>query len=349
MRNRNYENREVMHQKIVIEGKTYGQTAKELDCSATAVRNWAIKFDFPKEPLYIKLNREHGEKIENDYTQNNKFFSEIAEDYGVNWQTVSDVLRHRNIKIRTRSDIKKKLDSENKCRVYDINRNYFETWSNNMAYILGFICADGCVHTHYDEKLNKSKNVVIISLEKSDIEILHKIKDEIGYEGEVHTYKSKGFNKESHYCTLRMNSVQLVKSLKSLGVTERKSLTIKMPPVPEEYQLDFIRGYFDGDGSVGGQYPSNSFGIKTTKQQIRFRLFSGSRDIIESMELILRNKGLKKKNINKQRSVYEILYSTKESIKIYNMMYYDGCLHLYRKKKKFDELIQTRESQLAAN
>ena len=28
---------------------------------------------------------------------------------------------------------------------YDITEDYFKTWSNNMAYILGFIAADGVI------------------------------------------------------------------------------------------------------------------------------------------------------------------------------------------------------------
>lgn len=30
-------------------------------------------------------------------------------------------------------------------RKYDITEDYFKTWSNNMAYILGFIAADGVI------------------------------------------------------------------------------------------------------------------------------------------------------------------------------------------------------------
>ena len=30
-------------------------------------------------------------------------------------------------------------------RKYNITENYFKTWSNNMAYILGFIAADGVI------------------------------------------------------------------------------------------------------------------------------------------------------------------------------------------------------------
>ncbi|BCC70878.1 hypothetical protein BCJMU51_2568 [Bacillus cereus] len=30
-------------------------------------------------------------------------------------------------------------------RKYDITENYFKMWSNNMAYILGFIAADGVI------------------------------------------------------------------------------------------------------------------------------------------------------------------------------------------------------------
>jgi hypothetical protein len=35
-----------------------------------------------------------------------------------------------------------------------------------------------------------------------------------------------------------------------LGGTENKSLTLEFPEVPKEYLPDFIRGYFDGDGSI---------------------------------------------------------------------------------------------------
>ena len=30
-------------------------------------------------------------------------------------------------------------------RKYNVNDNYFKTWSHNMAYILGFWFADGCI------------------------------------------------------------------------------------------------------------------------------------------------------------------------------------------------------------
>ena len=36
----------------------------------------------------------------------------------------------------------------------------------------------------------------------------------------------------------------------NLGGKEKKSLDCHFPKVPNEYLRDFIRGYFDGDGSV---------------------------------------------------------------------------------------------------
>jgi len=45
-------------------------------------------------------------------------------------------------------------------------------------------------------------------------------------------------------------SNEIVNDIISIGGSTRKSLTIKFPEIPKEYVSDFIRGVFDGDGSV---------------------------------------------------------------------------------------------------
>lgn len=47
-------------------------------------------------------------------------------------------------------------------RKYTINEFYFSKWSHDMAYILGFIMADGCIQ-HPDYKLTKCGKQVDIS------------------------------------------------------------------------------------------------------------------------------------------------------------------------------------------
>lgn len=54
-------------------------------------------------------------------------------------------------------------------RKYDISEDYFKTWSNNMAYILGFIAADGVI-----QKENQR-----VSISQKESYILEDIKQEL--------------------------------------------------------------------------------------------------------------------------------------------------------------------------
>lgn len=44
-------------------------------------------------------------------------------------------------------------------RKYDITEDYFKTWSNNMAYILGFIAADGVIQKKTNVSVSHKKKV----------------------------------------------------------------------------------------------------------------------------------------------------------------------------------------------
>ena len=47
-----------------------------------------------------------------------------------------------------------------------------------------------------------------------------------------------------------MVSNKLVSDIEKLGVIENKTLVLTFPELPTELVHHFIRGYFDGDGSV---------------------------------------------------------------------------------------------------
>ena len=53
---------------------------------------------------------------------------------------------HQGKAIKKLSDEEKsKIQSQN-ARKWNINQDYFKTWSHNMAYVFGFWCADGCIY-----------------------------------------------------------------------------------------------------------------------------------------------------------------------------------------------------------
>lgn len=66
-------------------------------------------------------------------------------------------------------------------RKYDINENYFKTWSNNMAYILGFIAADGVI-----QKENQC-----VSISQKESYILEDIKKELNTNQPLYQNKNR--------------------------------------------------------------------------------------------------------------------------------------------------------------
>lgn len=213
-----------------------------------------------------------------------------------------------------------------------------------MAYILGFIASDGNILSYSDTE-RRERYRLSIGLQKVDQEILNKIKNELEFEGKLKFRKINTKGKEHDVAELMIFSKEIIKDLNNIGLYSVKSFTVQFPNIPNEFVLDFIRGYFDGDGSIGIQRIKNK-NSKNDIPQIRVRISSGSEALLEVMQKELTIYGLKpKKVIHYKSGIYEIAYSTKESIKLYDLFYKNSeCLKLERKYNKFKEAIDLRNS-----
>lgn len=137
-----------------------------------------------------------------------------------------------------------------------MKHNYFKTWSHDMAYILGFIMADGSIR--HKDYCNTGGYAVAINIHLKDKNILDYIKSEIKTKANVNIYKWTG--SDSIYreqASLVISSKELIEDLIKLGVIPQKTGKETFPKMPKEFEIDFIRGYFDGDGCI----------LKTTQKQ----------------------------------------------------------------------------------
>lgn len=136
------------------------------------------------------------------------------------------LLNANNIKMRPHGSWKRK---------YSLNEDYFKTWSNNMAYILGFFIADGMV----------ARDTQMISFSQKEKYILKNIRYEMKSNHPIIK------NKKTGIYILNLNSKIMRKDLIKLqGVMPNKAHQIKFPDVPNQFLSHFIRGFFDGDGFV---------------------------------------------------------------------------------------------------
>lgn len=120
---------------------------------------------------------------------------------------------------------------------YSVKDNYFKTWTHDMAYILGFIVADGC--------LRPDGYYVKIEVAPKDVSVLEFVCSQITPDYELKTTQR---GKEVRWYP---SSKEMKNDLVSLGVVPNKTGKEVVPDsIPDQFLWDFIRGYFDGDGDV---------------------------------------------------------------------------------------------------
>lgn len=208
------------------------------------------------------------------------------------------------------------------------NSDFFKTWSKDMAYILGFIVTDGCLVEHKNgynalNITNKNKGILEIMLKAMNSN--HKV-----------SVKPRGGNSDRKYFQIQIRDRSIYGDLLKLGLMPRKSKKIRMPEVPTEFLGDFIRGCFDGDGSINvWQDPRWRHPWQT-----RAVFSSGNRAFLSDMQSRLYEKAdLSNGSIQKGTRVYALCYSITDSIKLYNFMYRDQNgkqLYITAKRKKFE-------------
>lgn len=204
-------------------------------------------------------------------------------------------------------------------------------WSPEMAYFIGWIASDGNLYH------GKTSYTIRIALKSDDIEILHLLKRELGM-GRVSCSKRQIGESTKEYALLAIHNKSLYNKLLEIGLTPNKSKILKWPRIPKEYYRDFIRGVFDGDGSISFN-KANDY-----KGSWRAVFYSASKDFIYELKNILESEaGITSQNLSKSSPCYAYKFGKFDTVKLANYMYYDNCIKLERKYNKFTEAISVKD------
>lgn len=251
---------------------------------------------------------------------------------GVSLRKISILTKH------SRTSITKMLEEGqiktikgNHYRYYTFDYDYFEKIDNaNKAYWLGFLYADGCIiePTKYGEPEFK------LALGKIDEEILlyykHDLKSTYPIRYDYSKHRKNNKHQIQSICSYR--SAKTVSDLIDKGCVPRKSLILDFPnekQVPKQFIYHFIRGYFDGDGSISKKNNTGSFSICIT----------GTENFIKQLYKYF-NFGIIYKDKRKVNSWY-LRINKKQDVKIfYEKVYKDAERFLKRKYDKFQEFLE---------
>ncbi len=197
------------------------------------------------------------------------------------------------------------------------NLDYFECINtSDKAYWLGFIAADGYLYK------DKKQAFLRIALSSIDSDHLLKLSNIFGKNVNFISHVDKRTGKKYNQCRLTVFGNELYKDL----MYHSESFIDVLFYINPSLHSHFIRGYFDGDGTVG--IDSNNL--------IKFGFCSPDLDFLKCiMDIVCFNTDLKPIKILKIRdkNCYEFRWHGKNiSISFYNWLY--SCSDTYLKRKK---------------
>lgn len=260
---------------------------------------------------------------------------QIGDRYGVSDTAVRNFLKKHQVPIETN-------------RYYPNSKYTFDThWLDELDceekfYFLGFFAADGNVdlsHRNYRAR---------IKIQRGDKTLLERFNELLQNTRPVEDGEEKPREKwgrgeyKEYYSILHLGNRPFCERLIELGMVPNKTLVLKFPDyIPDEYLKHFVRGYFDGDGSISLMYSPNG---KTARATTGFS--SGSKSFLKDL----------KKKLKKQIGIYSEIKpehgktwsldidKMEDILPFLNWMYEDAHIYLQRKYDRYIELITHRDT-----
>jgi predicted DNA-binding protein YlxM (UPF0122 family) len=287
--------------------------------------------------------------IEN-YIKQNKSLADIAKEANCSRQYVYKRLKAINIPLRSKSDARDLALTKNKLKFeriasdgtsslislkkININESFFSSWTPEMAYVLGVIYTDGNLNPGRIREPWRSKSsstVPVISVAQKEAELLEKILRLMDCDAKLYFSKERVYGKIKagalyHFA---ISNEKIYDDIVNLGLTPNKSLTMQFPNMPNEFIRHFIRGCWDGDGSVF---------LDKKSQTIYASFVSGSLEFVQIMVRYLVSAGLPDRTIhchNNTNKSYYFRYTGAQVPIVYHF-FYDNVNEKQYLKRKFD-------------
>lgn len=243
------------------------------------------------------------------YINENYTLKQLGREFGCAYGTIRNLLNKHHIQ------------SRGSRQGYPRNEFYFNKIdTREKAYWLGFLYADGTV-------ASKTSAVSITSIDREHLE---KFKKAIGAINHLITdiYDNRWKNAKTLY-RFEIKDKQIYEDLVKWGCIPNKTLLVnKIPNIPRNFVSHFIRGYFDGDGSLHYLKSTNNYRISFT---------SGSADFLKEIQKELEVSHLSLGH-EKDSNTYQLQISGRKQVKrILNYIYQDSTnsIRLDRKYEKY--------------
>ena len=194
-------------------------------------------------------------------------------------------------------------------------------WSPQFAYVLGLLLSDGSLSKdgrHFDFT-SKDRDLVVLFQKALGLEDI-----------KIGTKRILVPDSQNTYYRVQFGDVHFYTWCLDCGFMSNKSKTVAELKIPDTYFFDFLRGCFDGDGTVYASYD------KRWKNSYAFYIgfTSGSKLFLDWVQRTsVRLIGVKGYISVDKSDTYQLRYAKKEALFVCESMY--GTKNTYRFERKF--------------
>ncbi len=167
----------------------------------------------------------------------------VANELGMHYQTLRYHLNKKNLK----------LSELTHQGIYILDESVFNQITEQSAYWIGFLMADGCVYIIPEKSIHR----VVVNLQSQDLTHLEKFQKFLKTDRPIYKYK------KGSLVQITIASKKICESVMKYGVVPRKCKTTRV--IELENNRHFWRGVVDGDGSIYKNQRSSHISLNGSK------------------------------------------------------------------------------------
>ena len=269
----------------------------------------------------IDISRQTLERL---YYEEGQSQREIAELFGCSETTVARRVREYGMptrrdraRYRARSG-----QSHPRCR-----------WTPQAAYAVGLISSDGSLSADGRHIIFTSAGRELAETFRECLELRNSISE-----------VSPDRQATRRAYRVQFSDVEFYEWLLDIELTPAKQSRLGALDIPDEYFADFVRGFFDGDGSIYtyiGRYNIYN-GRRYEHLRLHVTFFSISQEFLEWLRETLRRLpgtrgGLHPESRGRSRTLWRLKYAKGDSVKLLPWMYYRSDVPCLERKRVIAE------------
>lgn len=298
-----------MIEKLFKQGKSVNEISKLLKLTRKEVKDYLINLGYkryltnPEKAILIK-------KAALEY-DSSVSLTKLGKKYNLNLNLLSEEIKDLGISI---------INHQNEAKFDETIFDIIDT--EEKAYWLGFIFADGTISSHSKNKKNRYQFELSLSLkDQNHLNKFNKFMKHSGNNVKIDSYR----------CRWIINSKHLWNSLNNLGCVPNKSKCLQFPKINSEFYYPFIRGYMDGDGCIG------IYGKRPYCQCIGTKSFLNSIKSICKIEINLGH------DLRWSDEIFNFQLSGEKCVNYLDKIYGNSSIYLDRKYQKYLEVCRLWE------